>query len=139
MNHESRPRKPNRAAGIPDIPIDGCEPDAVSGAGILKRLGREGTNLGTLVTPDFDLVVSDAGDSLFGRDCSFEKPPQLHRQRRRGHAELAERSGIGIEDFAQAFVRPQKTGLGEIARTHPDFHLSQGDAVLWVSVFQRGA
>jgi hypothetical protein len=140
MNDETRPRKPNTAASILDIPVDRRESYvAAYRAGIFMRLRREWTNLGALIALHANIVVSNTRDRAFGRDRGFQKPTQPLRQRIGAHAELAERAGIGIKDLAEAFVRSQKTRLGKAARAHPGFHFFQRDAAFFVSLCQSVA
>jgi hypothetical protein len=137
VNDETRPRKPNTAASILDIPVDRGESYvATYRAGIFMRLRREWTNLGALITLHANIVVSNTRDRAFGRDCGFQKPTQPLRERIGAHTELAERVSIGVEDSTEAFVRSQKTRLGKAARAHPGFHFFQRDAAFFVSLCQ---
>ena len=86
------------------------------------RLRRERTNLRALVALHVDFVASDTCDSAFRRERTFQKLLEPICQDTRAHAELIERSGIGIEDLAEAFVGSQKTRLRKAARSHSGFH-----------------
>jgi hypothetical protein len=69
MNDETRPRKPNTAAGILDVPINRREPhSAASRARIFMRLRREWTNLGALIALHSDIVVSNTCDRAFASE-----------------------------------------------------------------------
>ena len=109
MNDQTWPRKSNRTVFIHDIPIDGAELGAASWTGILKRLWREWTDLRTLVTPNSDVVVSNASDGMLSCERSFENLAQALREYRGFYAEFAKLIRIALKNFKQTFARSEKT------------------------------